>query len=378
MLSSKDLKQRIVKGDIIVSPLSDGSIKDFEIDITASCFAWLIPYKEDENEPLIVFPIDSNDNEVDYTRWVDTSKKSGKQKGRDKYRIQGLLNKMISSKDEYRLRVPARRTIAIVANEAIYLNNEVCGSGKQVMDLISRGLSYKSSPVRANSVNRLYVYLTNVLDKDVYVDVNEIIMRIHLWEAKTPVEENLIRSKTNAESILNDYSIPTFFKDNEFVVDFLKCNLEEIASTMRVSACYNEIKKENDLHEKIQSELAQIKIDEQRALFKTIVKEEHDELIKNLKKGRLPSYIANSLLVVIFLLIIIATAFDDVERRALFSTIWGYITTIRGAIAAIALIVSPVLYNVVSNIITPIIVTRFKKRRKNSASSNVENGKDDI
>jgi len=390
MLSEIDIKQRIIKGDIIISPLSEDSIRNFEIDITASCFAWLIPYSDDDKEPSIVFPLDNDDKLVDYTKWIDVEKSSNKQKQQEKKRIQGLLSELTNSRHDYRLCIPAKRTIVIVANEAIYLNNEVSGSGKHVMDLKDRGLMYGSSPVRANSANRLYVHLTNVLNKDIYIDVNENIMRIQLHDANTPIEKDVVRSVTNAESLLSDHSLPSFFRNTEFVLDFLKCEVNIMKTTMMQSSCYGKIKKEMEIQKKTTEKIVKMQEDERENHIRGIILNEFNGL--NARIGRLERsqnsqvrrnkimrnilIIASVLMTFIIVIMLINSFLQEYERIAFWQTAREFFMTARGILVILGtIVILPILIGIISNIITPKIesvLDKFRKKEKKGIDENKE------
>jgi len=225
-LSDKDINEKLINGSIIISPLCEESIGSSDIAITASCLAWLIPNINSKNGKIrgtAIKPLDENGKALSYLR-------------KNNY-------KDIISDKRYKICIPARSTVAIVANEAIYLNHEVRGSGKQIMDLRSDGLGYRSSPIKSNSANRLFVYLDNTTDKEVFVNVGDKIMLIHLEELKTPTEPSR-SSNTNIEALLDDEVIPTVFKDNKSILVFLKCNENLMMSTMKESPYYIKISNE--------------------------------------------------------------------------------------------------------------------------------------
>ena len=274
------------------------------------------------------------------------------------------------------LRIEKGRTVAIVAKEAVYINTEITGSGKQIVDFNERGVSYHSSPIKPNSANRLIVYLKNELNRSVDITVGETVMLIELKKLMTPTKIEM-SINTNYEALNDNGLLPSTFKNTD-IKKHLECKKDTMEKKMEISPCFSCITSQYGNNEKVKQQGGIQTYKELEKISKRLEKlEEREVQIKQYsRKEKIFHFIKavffTTLVVVMVVVLIIEPALSD-EQRTYFS---NFLHTLHGKVIAtlstlllatlasiLARMLESILLPIISHIIPPKVKEFFWKRK---------------
>ena len=229
MLSGKDIKLKILNGNIAIDPLKKDTIDNAGIRLTASEFAWEynVGWKE----------------RTDEMQWKQIK-----------------IDRKYSADGRDRITVPPQTSAFIVTEEKVYLDVSIAGACYTRVDIAWNGVGLIATPMKPNRAERLVIRIHNETNDPQHIDVGARIALIMLHElsseAEVPFLDNdlceerneLIKKLGRADGkkySAEDENIPDQLQKIK-MIDGSWCPIdpENIKNLMEIGAEYKKIKKE--------------------------------------------------------------------------------------------------------------------------------------
>jgi len=171
VLSSRDIKIKLLQGHITIYPLEKDTIDSAGIEVTASKFAW--KYNEEAKKK----------NEKEWTQIKIISKK--------------VIEDGKEVEKEF-IPVPSRTSVIVVTNEIIYLNNTVAGACYSKVRVAWDGLSLLATPMKPGRCEKLLIVIQNQTGEEQYIEVDRKLAIVMLHKLNSNAKNS---DKNNANKI---------------------------------------------------------------------------------------------------------------------------------------------------------------------------------